>query len=91
MFHLKLNESWIFERVRAAITFTLDYISVTAHAFSMRWLSISIRRCKMLIIVYDCGNIEIIDDEKIYCPPFQIKEIQSQTEKSTSSSENQEE
>ena len=45
----------------------------------------------MLIIVYDCGNIEIIDDEKIYCPPFQIKEIQSQTEKSTSSSENQEE
>ena len=45
----------------------------------------------MLIIVYDCGNIKIIDDEKIYRPPFQKKEEKSQTEKPTSNSEKQEE
>jgi hypothetical protein len=45
----------------------------------------------MLIIVYDSGTIKIIDDDKIYRPPFQKKETQSQTESDTSSLEKQEE
>ena len=45
----------------------------------------------MLIIIYDCGNIKVIDDDEIYRPPFQKKEIQSQTERDTSNSEKQEE
>jgi hypothetical protein len=45
----------------------------------------------MLIIVYDSGTIKIIDDEKIYRPPFQKKETQSQTESDMSNSEKQEE
>ena len=44
----------------------------------------------MLIIIYDCGNIKVIDDDEIYRPPFQ-KEERFQTELSTSNSEKQEE
>jgi hypothetical protein len=44
----------------------------------------------MLIIVYDCGDIKIIDDERIYRPPFQ-QEKKSQTESDTSNSEKLEE
>ena len=45
----------------------------------------------MLIIVYDCGDIKIIDDDKIYRPPFQKKDEKYPTEQSTSNSEKQEE
>ena len=87
---LKLYKRWMSEKVLTVIIFILGYIFVTAPAFSMQSQNILIRRCKMLLIIYDCGNIKIIDDEIIYCPPFQ-KEEKRQTEKSTSNSEKQEE